>query len=66
MTSIQITSKIDLDQLISGVAQLETSELEVYAEKISLLVDPASRTEANLFHPRQQRWNEHFTWNEDF
>lgn len=29
-------------------------------------LDPASRTEVNLFHPRQQRWNEHFTWNEDF
>lgn len=46
MTSIQITSKIDLDQLIAGVAQLETPELEAYAEKISLLV--AQRKAASL------------------
>ncbi|CAN5619940.1 hypothetical protein BH23CYA1_BH23CYA1_18860 [soil metagenome] len=53
MTSIQITTKIDLDQLIAGVTQLETSELEVYAEKISLLVAQRkavspSAQEANL------------------
>ncbi len=29
-------------------------------------IDPASKTEVNLFHPRRQRWNEHFAWNEDF
>lgn len=46
MTSIQITSEIDIDQLIASVAQLETSELEVYAEKISLLV--AQRKAASL------------------
>lgn len=46
MTSIQITSKIDLDQLMAGIAQLETSELEAYAEKISLLV--AQRKAASL------------------
>ena len=28
--------------------------------------DPITRKETALFHPRRQRWNEHFTWNEDF
>jgi hypothetical protein len=29
-------------------------------------VDPLSRRRARLFHPRRQRWSDHFTWNEDF
>ena len=49
MTSIQITSKVDLDQLISGIAQLETSELEVCVEKMSLLL--AQRKAASLSTP---------------
>ena len=28
--------------------------------------DPITRKETALFHPRKQKWNEHFTWNEDF
>lgn len=27
--------------------------------------DPASGTVAPLFHPRRQRWSDHFAWNED-
>ena len=38
MASLQITSQIDLDQLIEGLAQLETSELETCIEKVSLLL----------------------------
>ena len=38
MTSFQITSKVDLDQLIEGLSQLETSELESCLEKLSLLI----------------------------
>lgn len=29
-------------------------------------VDPATGEAAPLFHPRQQDWNEHFAWSEDF
>lgn len=28
--------------------------------------DPVSGKIVPLFHPRQQRWQEHFTWNDDF
>lgn len=38
MTSIQITSKIDFDQLIAGLAQLEASELEKCIEQARLLL----------------------------
>jgi hypothetical protein len=29
-------------------------------------LDPATGETARLFHPRQDRWQEHFTWNDDF
>lgn len=28
--------------------------------------DPVSENTVNLFNPRSQNWNEHFTWNKDF
>src|SRR5439155_9118383 len=28
--------------------------------------DPASDNEVPLFHPRQQRWRDHFAWRESF
>jgi hypothetical protein len=28
--------------------------------------DPVSGNLAPLYHPRQQRWSDHFAWNEDF
>lgn len=28
-------------------------------------VDPVSEETVSLFHPRQQQWNEHFSWSED-
>lgn len=46
MTSLQITSKIDIDQLIEGLAQLETSELETCIEKVGLIL--AQRRLPNL------------------
>jgi hypothetical protein len=29
-------------------------------------LDPTTGLPVSLFHPREQRWDEHFTWNEDF
>ncbi len=29
-------------------------------------VDPESGDEVALFHPRKQKWDDHFTWSEDF
>lgn len=29
-------------------------------------LDPESSRSVPLFHPRQQRWSEHFTWNDNF
>lgn len=26
-------------------------------------IDPLSNTSSTLFHPRQQKWNDHFIWN---
>lgn len=46
MTSVQVTTKVDLDQLIAGVDQLETSELEAYVAKVSSLL--ARRKAASL------------------
>ncbi len=28
--------------------------------------DPETKLEVALFHPRQQLWSEHFSWNDDF
>ena len=28
--------------------------------------DPATGESAALFHPRRERWHDHFTWSEDF
>lgn len=28
--------------------------------------DPLSRTLVKLFHPRKQRWEDHFVWSDDF
>ncbi|WP_339377379.1 hypothetical protein [Calothrix sp. NIES-2100] len=28
--------------------------------------DPQTQQEVVLFHPRQQLWSEHFSWNDDF
>jgi HNH endonuclease len=28
--------------------------------------DPVTMSFAPLFHPREQRWSEHFAWNDDF
>ena len=40
MTSVQVTSQIniDLDQLLAGVAQLETPDLERFTEKVTQLL----------------------------
>lgn len=29
-------------------------------------LDPISRKRVSLFHPRQQKWREHFEWSDDF
>ena len=57
MTSVQVTSQIniDLDQLLAGVAQLETADLERFTEQVSQLLAqrkvsslPAQETELLL------------------
>ncbi len=35
-----------------------------YAKTVA--ADPVTGKSAPLFHPRRQRWNEHFAWSEDF
>jgi DNA-binding ferritin-like protein (Dps family) len=48
MTSVQITSQVNigLDQLLSGVAQLETADLEQFVGQVNLLL--AQRKVPNL------------------
>lgn len=29
-------------------------------------IDPISGEMVSLYHPRQERWNDHFAWNDDF
>lgn len=29
-------------------------------------IDPITSQVTDLYHPRQQKWNEHFTWNDDY
>jgi len=36
-----------------------------YKSDLSLGRDPLSHEEVALFHPQQQRWTEHFSWNPD-
>ena len=36
-----------------------------YKSDLVSALDPATLSEVPLFHPQQQRWLEHFTWNED-
>jgi hypothetical protein len=35
-----------------------------YKSDLLLATDPLTATEAPLFHPQQQKWLEHFSWNE--
>lgn len=46
MTTVRVTSEIDLDQLLDGMAQLETADLERLAAHISTLL--AQRKAASL------------------
>ena len=36
-----------------------------YKSDLVLAPDPVTLNEVALFHPQQQRWLEHFSWNED-
>jgi len=51
MASVQVTSqiKIELDQLLGGVAQLETADLEKFVEQVNILL--AQRKVARLSQP---------------
>ncbi len=32
----------------------------------TVAVDPATKEKVALFHPRRDRWSDHFAWNDDF
>ena len=36
-----------------------------YKSDFVMASDPLTQTEVPLFHPQQQRWPDHFAWNED-
>jgi hypothetical protein len=46
MASVQVTSEItiDVDQLLRGVAQLETSDLERFVEQVNLILSQRKTT----------------------
>ncbi|MEO1404447.1 MAG: hypothetical protein AAFV72_24785 [Cyanobacteria bacterium J06635_1] len=46
MAKVQIKSEIDINQVLDGIAQLETSELERFLTKVSLIL--AQRKESGL------------------
>ena len=55
---------------LGGATQLENLALSClgcngYKYNKVNAIDPSSGLVAPLFHPRKQRWNEHFVWNED-
>jgi preprotein translocase subunit SecA len=54
MASVQVTSqiKIELDQLLGGVAQLETTDLERFVEQVNILL--AQRKVAKLSQPEAE------------
>lgn len=54
MASVQVTSQIniELDQLLNGVAQLETAELEKFVEQVNVLL--ARRKVATLSQPEAE------------
>lgn len=71
MASVQVTSQIniDLDQLLNAVAQLETAELERFADQVNLILSQRKtihQTEAQLLQrihqplsdTTQQRYNQ--------
>lgn len=37
-----------------------------HKSKRTAALDPATDSHVKLFHPREQRWDEHFAWNNDF
>lgn len=49
----------------SGIEDDETNCNQHKAIRVMAL-DPTTGLRVPLFHPRQQRWEEHFAWNEDF
>jgi hypothetical protein len=63
MASVQVTSQIniDLEQLLNGVAQLETAELEHFAEQVNLILSrrrTEHQTETQLLQCIQQSLSE--------
>ena len=37
-----------------------------YKYNLTEAEDPLTREKVSLFHPRQQKWGEHFIWSDDF
>jgi HNH endonuclease len=37
-----------------------------HKSKRTVIADPVTDTLVRLFHPREQRWEAHFAWNDDF
>lgn len=36
-----------------------------YKSDSEVAIDPHTKVEVALFHPHQDRWNEHFVWSDD-
>lgn len=69
------TQKFSIDHIIpvekGGKTTLENLALSCqgcnsYKHTKTEDYDPLTRQFVCLYHPRQQRWDEHFVWNEDF
>lgn len=54
-----------------GVTELENLALSCagcngYKSNKTHAIDPVSREDVLIFHPRKQSWGEHFSWSDDF
>jgi hypothetical protein len=60
-----------IPRAVGGQTQSDNLALSCFGcnqhkSKLITSPDPATTEPAELFHPRRQHWDEHFTWNNDF
>ena len=64
-----------IDHIIPRIERGETSAANLALACVTcslrkgarmFVIDPETKTTARLFHPREEKWSDHFRWNDGF
>ena len=61
-----IQPRVDGGQLVLGNLALSCQGCNNLKHRATSALDPSTGLLSPLYHPRRDRWEEHFTWSEDF